>query len=85
MFDVSGRGCFVLILDGEIASDIVLRIGDEAAVVSEGSDPIRTRVKGLEAGHRPGSGFVGVLLGPEVTASDVRPGSSLMKEETSSA
>jgi hypothetical protein len=79
-FEVPSRGCTVVVLDSDIVPGVSLHIGDAVAVVSEGDDPIRTTVNGLELGHRPGTGLIGVLLGPEVNKRAVRPGSSLMKE-----
>jgi len=80
VFDFAGHGCTVLVLDGDIAPDVKLHIGDEVAVVSEGCDPVRTIIKGIQLGHRPGSGFVGIVLGPEVKRTDLRASSLLMKE-----
>jgi len=80
-FELTGRGCIVLVPVDEMEKDAVVLIGDAVTIVADGAAPIRTKVVGVELGHRPGNGLLGVLLGPGVRKADIAPGSLLVKDE----
>ena len=77
VFELTGRGCVVLVADRDMEPDVKLLIGDQVVIVTEGRAALRTEVRGIELGHRPGTGLVGVLLGSEVRKDDVSPGATL--------
>lgn len=79
-FQISGRGCIVVIVSADVSPDVVLNVGDRIALRTPSGERYESTVLGIEMGTRQVE-KLGFLVGPEIDKQTMVSGTTVWKCE----